>query len=46
MKNVLFIFNDFQTNIQVTKEEIMKIICQKFASKLNIDINNIFLIIR
>ena len=41
MINVLFIFNGFKTNIQATKEEKMKIICQKFASKLGIDINYI-----
>ena len=41
MINVLFTFNGFQTNIQATKEEKMKIVCQRFASKLEIDINNI-----
>ena len=41
MINVIFTLNGFQTNIQATKEEKMKIICQKFASKLEIDINDI-----
>ena len=41
MINVIFTLNGFQTNIQATKEEKMKIICQRFASKSGIDINDI-----
>ena len=42
MSKVIFSFNGIQTIIQCLKEDKMKDICQKFTSKIDIDINSIF----
>ena len=37
MKNVIFIFNTIPTIIQCKNEDLMKNICQKFATKAPIN---------
>ena len=42
MANVVFIFNTLSTTIQCKKEELMKIICLKFSSIINIEFAKLF----
>ena len=44
MATVIFTFNGEQTLIQCKKEEKMKDICNKFITKIGIDINSIYFI--
>ena len=44
MAKVIFFYNGNQTTIQCMKEDKMRNICQKFASKINIDINSLYFI--
>ena len=44
MANVIFSFNGFETIIQCLKENKMKDICQKFITKMNMDINSVYFI--
>ena len=44
MPKIEFIFNSQLYIIQCEKEELMKNICQKFASKLGTDLNSIYFI--
>ena len=41
MSIVKFIFNGKETMIQCTKEDKMKNICKKYASKIKLDINSL-----
>ena len=42
MSNVIFIYNGISIKIPCSKEDKMKDICLKFASKVDININNIY----
>ena len=44
MSKVVFIFNGLETNIQCSKEDKMKDICYKLASKIQFNINDLFFI--
>ena len=44
MTKVIFSFNGIQTIIQCLKEDKMKNICNKYASKINININSLIFI--
>ena len=44
MAKVIFSFNGIQTIIQCLKEDKMKNICNKYASKINININSLIFI--
>ena len=44
MVKVIFSFNGFKITIHCLKEDKMKSICKQFASKINIDINSIFIL--
>ena len=41
MSTVSFTFNEIETIIQCTNTEKMNEICQKFANKINLDINTL-----
>ena len=41
MAQVIFAFEGFNTIIQCLKEDIMELICQKFAFKRNVNINSL-----
>ena len=42
MKSVIFIFNTLPTPIQCKNEDLMRNICQKFATKINIELNKLY----
>ena len=44
MSKTTFLFNTKEITIQCTNEELMKDICQKFANKVKIDVNNLLFI--
>jgi len=44
MSSVIFIFNGVETNIQCLKNEKMKEICNKYISKIQSNINDIYFI--
>ena len=44
MASVTFIYNGAQVNVPCLKDEKMKDICNKFTTKINTDINSLFLI--
>ena len=44
MSKVIFIFNGLETNIQCSKEDKMKDICNKLASKIQFNIDDLYFI--
>ena len=42
MAEIFFIYNGMKTSILCQKDDLMKDICHKFSSKINIDINNLY----
>ena len=44
MAKVIFSFDGIQTSIQCLKEESMKNICNKFSTKIGIDVNSLLFI--
>ena len=42
MSKIIFIFNSIPTIIQCNEDDLMENICQKFANKINIQLNNLF----
>ena len=42
MEEIIFLFNNSQTTIQCRKNETMKVICQRFATKIGIELSTIY----
>ena len=42
MSKIIFIFNSIPTTIQCNEDDLMQNICQRFANKINIQLNNLF----
>ncbi len=42
MKKVIFLFEGKEDSLECSEDELMKDICQKYANKIDKDINSLF----